>query len=250
MNNFYVAKSYTDWTRETEPYEANGRMYIKVRSPKGVSKQVRAYTEQEYQRLYGKPALATVQPDGDIALPHKVKNILGFQEGYIWIFKGDIEQAEYWFSKTPECRFHVTWGWYIVSTETVPFDMPSCIQTVQLPWEKVGNADGTLLPKATIVQAIDELLYSGHPSKFQGNIGERLERTLVLVNTIDLGENQYGSSQMYCFEDLEQNQYAWITGVKKSWATGEELHLRGTVKNHDIYKNVKRTLLTRVMEVK
>ena len=250
MNNYYVAKSYTDWTRETEPYEVNGRMYIKVRSPKGVSKQVRAYTEQEYQKLYGKPALAPVQPDGDIALPHKVKNILGFQEGYIWIFKGDIEQAEYWFSKTPECRFHVTWGWYIVSTETVPFDMPSCIQTVQLPWEKIGNADGTLLPKDTVQSVVDELIYGGHPSQYQGSIGERLDVTATLTAIIDLGATQYGTSRMFCFTDANQNEYTWITGVNKPWSIDDMLKLRGTVKNHEVYKNIKRTVLTRVMEVK
>lgn len=255
MIKYYVAKTYTEWPRETEPYEINGRMYIKVRSPKGTIKQVRAYTEQEYRKLYpAGPCASPVQPSGedeptpDLYAP-KVKKILGFQDGYIWIFKGDIEAAEYWFNRTPECRYSVLWGWYIVSTEEIPFDMPSCIQTVKLPWEKVGNADETLLPKSLISKAVEELLFDEHPSNFQGSIGERIERSVKLVNIIRLEENQYGTSQIYSFEDKEQNQYSWITGVNKSWTIGDLLTIRGTVKNHEVYKGVRRTALIRVMEI-
>lgn len=243
MSNYYVAKTYTDWPRETDPYEIGGRMYVKVRSPKGDIKQVRAYPLKE-------GALAPVQPSGIIAKAHIVKNILGFQEGYIWIFKGDTANAEYWFEKTPECRYHVVWGWYIVSTESVPANIPSCIQAVQLPWEKVGNTDGTLLPKDTIQSAVDELIYGGHPSQYQGVIGERLEVAATLTAIIDLGATQYGTSRMFCFVDANQNEYTWVTGVAKPWAIGDTLKLRGTVKNHEVYKNIKRTVLTRVMEVK
>lgn len=252
MEKYYVAKTYTDWPRETEPYEVSGRMYVKVKSPKGAVKQVRAYTENEYQKLYGKPALAPVPQNGEPETPiaFKVNSVLGFQKGYIWIFKGDLENAEYWFSKTPECRYCVMWGWYIASTDEIPADMPSCIQAVKLPWEKVGNTDGTLLPKSIYSVAVESLISNGNPSEFQGEIGDRIERKVNLVAAIELGETQFGSQRLYCFEDTEKNQYAWKTGVSKDWEIGNEISLKGTVKEHEIYKGVKRTVLTRVMEGK
>ena len=256
--DYYVAKSYQEWKREGGPYEANGKMYITVRKPTGATKQVRAYTETEYFKMYpdlrkghcGSPVLPN-GISGETQNGPVVKNILGFQDGYIWIFKGDLENAEYWFEKTPECRFHVTIGWYIVSTDAVPFDIPSCIESVQLPWKKVGRPDGTLLPKGIVESAVNEIRFGNQPSQYQGNIGDRLDLTLYLRRVIDLGENQFGStSRIYCFEDKDSNCYSWTTGVVKDWLVNDELNLRGTVKNHDLVKGVRFTLLTRVMEVK
>lgn len=245
---YYVAKTYTDWPRETEPYEIGGRMYVKVRSPKGAIKQVRAYTEHEYQKMY--PAQAPVIPSVEPPLTLKVKNILGFQKGYIWIFKGDLESAEYWFSATPECRYHVFWGWYIVSTDEIPSNIPSSITPVQLPWEKVGKSDGTLLNKTAVIQVIEELIFEKHPSTFQGTVGERIERSVKFVNLVELGETQFGTNRLFLFEDEKENQYSWITGTNKTWSIGDSLKIRGTVKEHETYKGIKRTALTRVMEVK
>ena len=245
---YYVAKTYTEWPRETEPYEIGGRMYVKVRSPKGIVKQVRAYTEHEYQKMY--PAQSLVTPSVEPILSLNVKNILGFQKEYIWIFKGDLESAEYWFSATPECRYHVFWGWYIVSTDEIPSNIPSCITPVQLPWEKVGNSDGTLLNQTAITQVIEELIFEKHPSTFQGAIGERIERSVKFVNLVELGETQFGTNRLFLFEDEKENQYSWITGTNKTWSIGDSLKIRGTVKEHETYKGIKRTALTRVMEVK
>lgn len=244
---YFVAKSYQEWSKETEPYKVNGKMYVKVRKPGGTVRQVRAYTEAEYNKMYGNESST-----GEATKPqaHVVKNILGFQEGYIWIFKGDLEGAEYWFERTPECRFHTVFGWYIVSTETIPFDIPSCIESVQLPWEKVGNTDGTLLPIGIITAAVDELRFGGHPSQFQGNVGERMELKLWLTRTIDLGETRYGSKQLYIFQDENSNEFTWSTGVKKDWSVSDTLIVRGTVKAHNTYQGVRQTELTRVMEVK
>ena len=241
---YYVAKSYKDWKRECEPFEANGKMYVTVRKPSGATKNVRAYTEAEYCKMY--PAEAPIVQNGSNG--HVVKNILGFQEGYIWIFKGDLENAEYWFQRTPECRFHTQFGWYIVSTESIPFDIPSCIESIQLPWEKVGNTDGTLLPSGIVEAVVNELRYGGHPSQYQGTIGQRLELDLWVTRIIDLGETQYGSKTLYLFEDEYANVYTWNTGVVKQWHCGDEIHVRGTVKSHDSYQGIRQTQLTRVQE--
>lgn len=253
MPNYYVAKSYQEWEKLTDAYEKDNRMYIKLRNPKGAEKEVRAYSETEYRRLYKESPLPTdASPSVKISIPKGpvVKNILGFQEGYIWIFKGDLERAEYWFEQTPECRYHVTFGWYVVSTESIPFDIPSCIESVQLPWEKVGNTDGTLLPKGIIEAVINELRYGGHPSQFQGTIGSRLTLTLYLKQIETLPPTQYGAQSIYTFEDKDANIYTWRTSVSKNWSIGDEIHCKAGVKSHDTVRGIRQTALTRLIQGK
>ena len=253
MANYYVAKSYQEWEKLTDAYESNGKMYIKLKNPKGAEKEVRAYSETEYRRLYKEspcgldatPSVKVKAPTGPV-----VKNILGFQEGYIWIFKGDLERAEYWFEKTECCRYHVTFGWYIVSTDFVPLDMPSCIESVQLPWEKVGNTDGTLLPKGIIEAVLNELRYGGHPSQFQGTVGNRLSLTLYLKQIETLPPTQYGAQTIYTFEDKDANIFVWKTGVSKDWSIGDEIRCKAGVKSHDTVRGIRQTALTRLIEDK
>jgi hypothetical protein len=254
MPNYYVAKSYQGWEQNGAPYEANGKMYMKLNNPKGGIKEVRAYSESEYRRLYKEapPCGFAAQPNVQIKAPTGpvVKDILGFQEGYIWIFKGNLENADYWFSRTPECRFSVLWGWYVVSTESIPFDIPSCIQSIQLPWEKVGNSDGTLLPKGIVEAAVNEIRYGGHPSQYQGTVGERLTLKLYLSRLEVKTANKYGPQYIYEFEDQNANKFEWTTGVKKDWSVGDEINCKAGVKAHETTHGVRITLLTRLMEEK
>lgn len=253
MANYYVAKSYQEWEKIGDVYESNGRMYIKVRTPKGVEKEVRAYSDTEYRRLYKEaPCGLAAQPSVQVKAPAGpvVKNILGFQEGYIYIFKGDLERAEYWFSKTPECRYHVMFGWYIVSTDDIPFDIPSCIESVKLPWEKVGNTDGTLLPKGIVEAAVNELRYENTPSQFQGTIGERLTLELYYLSNKVSTSNQYGPRYEYRFQDANSNIYVWETGVAKTWEVGDLIKCKAGIKSHDTVRGHRITTLTRLMEEK
>lgn len=251
---YYVAKSYQEWKKESEPFEVNGKMYVTVRRPNGSTSNVRAYTEKEYNRMYGPCASAVAEATAAaVSVPtpkHKVKNILGFQEGYIWIFKGDLEEAEYWFAKTPECRYHVAFGWYIVSTDNIPFDIPCCIESIKLPWEKVGNDDETLLPTSIVEAAVSELRYGGHPSQYQGNVGDHLALTLYLKQIKTLPPTQYGLQTIYTFEDASANVFTWKTGVNKSWSVGDEIHCKAGVKSHDTVRGIRQTTLTRLTEEK
>ena len=245
--DYYVAKTYQEWQRECEPFEANGKMYITVRSPKGVTKNVRAYSEKEYLRMY--PAAAPVLQNGSTeprANGPVVKDILGFQEGYIWIFKGNLEAAEYWFSKSPEARYSVKFGWYIVSTESIPFDIPSCISSVKLPWALIGNEDGTLKPDHIIKTVIDQLIYDEPTSsQFVGTVGDRIEINIEVIQAIPLEQDHYGNKKtLHIFQDEELNEFVWITQAK-ILTVGSKLRIRGTIKEHKVYRNKNQTILTR-----
>lgn len=247
---YYVAKSYAELEKTSSVFEENGRSYIKIKLSTGKEKTVRAYTAKEYKQLYHEdpPCGNGAQPSVKVKAPAGpvVKNILGFQEGYIWIFKGDLERAEYWFEQTKECRFHCQIGWYIVSTESVPFDIPSCIQSVQLPWELVGNEDGTLKRKEDIENALCLIrMDKQSKSTFQGQIGQRLEVSVYVDKVVDLAANQYGSiNHLHTFIDDKENIYIWSTASRRL-NEGDSLRIRGTVKEHKNYQGVQQTIFTR-----
>lgn len=135
----YVAKSYEGLPVVEEEYTKSGRTYCKVRTNKGTIKEIRTYTEAEYNKMYGVTAKAV----GDIE-SYNQKKIFGFDKGYITIFKGAVAANEKFFSKS-NARFCVAFGWYIVSTEEVP-ELPNGVTAVKLNWEDVAANDKMLKP--------------------------------------------------------------------------------------------------------
>jgi hypothetical protein len=240
-----VAPSFQQFEQLGEPYLVSGKMYVMVRNPKtGTERQVRWYNDKEYQKAYPdkKDAVASS------TVASSQKTALGFDEGYITIFKGDTYPCLEWFQERKECRYAHLWGWYVVSTEQVPTDLPAGISAVRLPWESVGQTNGTLKPETAIKQAIDALLYEAGSSEWMGKVGERLD--LVLTVTLNRSvENNYGVGHIHHFEDADGNLYGWFTNAR-DWPVGETKTIRGTVKELSLDHNRKITWLTRCQEVK
>lgn len=238
-----VAKSYqTLKILSDQPYtKSNGKMYVKVLTKNGSEREVRWYTSSEYTKMYPGESVET-------NLFTNQKNILGFQKGYITIFKGDQEAHEYWLSRSI-ARYCRHWGWYVVSEDAVPFDLPVGLEPIELKWEMVGNAN-TLKEEEEVRAAVDSLLYSAHPSTFQGNIGDRLDLVITVIKLIQK-DNQFGDkirhNAIHTFEDAYGNHYLWDTGAK-CWPEGEVKHIRGSVKEHKVINNVQTTVLTRCLE--
>lgn len=240
-----VAKSFQSFEMLTEPYIISGKKYIKVRNPKtGTERQVRWYSDAEFAKLY--PEMKPMV-QAQYAFYKPQKEVLGFTNGYITIFKGDTYAHIDWFRESI-ARYARWWGWYIISTEKIPDDLPNGIEPIQLPWEVVGNDDGKLKPESVVEKAVEELLYDAGTSEFVGEVGERIELTLTVISAIKI-ENNYGHSTMHIMEDDCGNVYVWTTAAK-SWSEGSVKTIRGTIKNHRTYKNTKQTVLTRCMEVK
>lgn len=235
-----VAPSFKDFEMLSEPYAVNGKMYIRVRNPKtGTERQVRWYDENKA------PKTAAPKVNAQDAFYKPQKEVLGFTNGYITIFKGDTYAEIDWF-RASIARYARWWGWYIISTEEIPADLPAGLEAVRLPWELVGDDSGKLLPETTIQKAVESLIYEEGTSEFVGSINERLEIQITVVRAIEL-DNDYGHSTMHIMEDDCGNQYVWTTAAK-TWAEGSVKTIRGTVKDHRTYKNVKQTILTRCTE--
>lgn len=231
-----VAKSYQNLEVVGDVYTSKGRQYVQVRTKNGALKPVRWYTEKEYAKMYPddvKPNTTQLKTQ---------KEILGFAKGYITIFKGNTYEDKDYF-KYNSARYARPWGWYFISTEELPDDIPDDVEPVRLPWELVGNEDGTLKPENVVAAAVETLIYDEDESEWQGEIGDKLELIVTIENAILL-DGYYGPSTMHIMRDYDGNCYVWTTAAK-SWSVGTEHHIIGTVKELKQYKGTKQTVLTR-----
>lgn len=232
-----VAKSYQNYPLVGEPYLVNGRMYVKVNTGKTV-RQVRWYTENEYRAMYGESATQEARKSQ--------KEILGFAEGYITIFKGET------FEKKEELReagatYTRWWGWSIAGGKEVP--EIDGLEPVRLDWSLVGGEDGKCYNEEVIKNAVEPLLYGAGKSTHQGEIGERLRNIPVVVVSCNQFTSNFGDKNVITFEDEYENVYVWFTTTRSLEASTHWI-LTGTVKAHNVYKGTAQTTLTRCSLVK
>lgn len=219
-----VAPSFTNLERLSEPFEENGKEYILVKTKSGTTRKVRWYEEP----------MKKIRP---------LKEVLGFTKGYITIFKGNTYSLLEWFQEST-ARYHKFWGWYFASEEELP-EIPAGITPIQLKWEDVAFADeDQLRPESQIKEHIDSLMYDPSPSKWQGEVGDRIDRTLTVIKVTPLEDGYYGPSTFFLFRDEYENEYCWTTG-SKSLDLNATYEVRGTIKALQKYKGKEQTVLTR-----
>lgn len=236
-----VAKSYQTLEQTCEPYEVSGKMYVKVRMKSGAEKQVRWYTNKEWAKMYPEEVVNKKQ---DNTFYRTQKEVLGFEKGYIWIFKGDTySNLEYFRSKKCYFTYNKWFGWNLASDKEIPEDIPSDLTPIQLSWELVGNDKGELQNDKVIEAVVNSLLLDPTKSEYQGTIGERIEIKVTIQKRI-VTESNFGLTNIHIMLDENENEYVWATAAK-TLNEGETYKLRGTIKEHKLYKASKQTVLTR-----
>lgn len=258
-----VAKSFQNMKILCEPYEKNGKMYVRVLNKKTQKeREVRFYTEKEYIKLYGplpedkkeekNSSTKTVGAYRSTAKDHvgdpywkPQKDVLGFINGYITIFKGNT-YAHKDYLKSIGCMYKKLWGWCLSSDKELPEDFPVDLTPVKLYWDKVGNEEGNLYTDADVKEEVDKLIYDPGASEWQGSIGERLDLYVTIVRALEIGD--FGDI-LHIMKDSNENEYVWKTSARRL-EEAKTYHLRGTVKEHKSFRNVKQTVLTRCTLVK
>ena len=144
----YVAKSYQGLPVVEEPYKKGGKTYCKVRTPKGVLKEVRVYNQKEYEKLYPAPA-PKWKPQ---------RELLGFgEDGFILIFNNKPEFEEFY--EKGIFRYHKIFGWYLPGNETVPI-LPEGCYPLLLRWDVVGGEDGELIAEDKLIKVFNKFVRS------------------------------------------------------------------------------------------
>ena len=163
-----TAKSYLHCKRLCAPYTKNGRQYVKIESSSGGEKEVRWYTDEQFEKLY--PGVEFEHTKLDEV------HLFGFDQGYITIFVCDNyqdEEVDMWLSRNRACWRNNIFGWFMPSTYELPTGMPNSLSTKILAWEEVGNKeDKTLISRDFARKVADgkrgrELKYCFAPSDRQ-----------------------------------------------------------------------------------
>lgn len=85
-------------------------------------------------------------------------------------------------------------------------------------------------------------------SEYVGNVKDKIVVDVTVIGCTGF-ESQYGYMFVNTFKTVDSdNIFVWITGTK-SYEVGTKLTIMGTIKNHQEYRGVKQTVLTRVKEV-
>lgn len=271
-----VAKSYQNYKQIGEPFVENGKSYIKVDIPcdrcggRGASdhpswvvngsvcfkchgagkdiKTVRVYSEKEYERMENLKNLRAEKAEEEriLKLEQKKKDLpkkLGFTQDengnyFILIVLGDTYTIKD-ILKEQGAKYKPAFGWYFSGNVEIA-DHYECYK---LFWDSILNTYCEMKSDEEIKKFIKQETTEPSFSKFQGVIGQKIEREVSVNKVIDLS-GRYGISYMHIFEDKEKNIYVWITASKKL-EQNKQMYLTGTVKDHKEYNEVKQTILTR-----
>ena len=83
-----------------------------------------------------------------------------------------------------------------------------------------------------------------HQPQLMGYVKERIEVYITLERAVSLAN--YGSaSTLFIMNDDLGNTYCWTTACNPPMVEGETYKIRGTIKDHRIYKGHRQNILTR-----
>lgn len=237
-----VAKSYQNLKVVSDVYTVSGRKYVKVCDSKGVEKQVRWYTPQEYAKMYGTPVDHSKDP-----FYKTQEQLFGFDKtGFITIFKGDTFSIKDELKALEGARYTRLWGWGVPGDVEIPEF--AGVEALHLEWKAVGNEDGSLKPDEAVEAVVNSMVLDPSKSQFQGVVGERIRQRLLKVTRVVTTDGYFGRSYIHTFEDEDGNVYVWMT-TSKCLEENAVYWIDGTIKEHKTYKNVPQTILTRCKAV-
>ena len=278
-----VAKSYEDFKIVGEPFDKDGKPYVKVVGPcprcggsghysynqmdgtrcygcngRGLTSQiVRWYTDKEraaQDRAAERRKAATEIKKEQRRVQFAARNAFGLgKDGFITILVGDYDTINTYVHEdaTGKARYANMFGWYFPSEEKVE-NVPDTVKTIRIEWDAVRDENDpkslTMKDNDFVKKYIRSLTSEPSNSTFQGTIGEWLEKTVTVKKNITL-DGRYGTSHMHIMEDEVGNVYVWTT-ASKSKKANDTITLRMKVKDHKEYEGVQQTVVYYCKEVR
>ena len=152
--------------------------------------------------------------------------------------------------KEAGARFCYHLGWYFAedndSFDTKHFEIEdiACCSNAGLWYIDRDWANNYLAP--AISKAQEEYASSKSASEYIGNVGDKISADVCLKN-IGGYSTDFGFNNVYTMEDSNGNIFAWHTSscALCDFDIGDSFTIAGKVKNHNEYKGIKQTVLTR-----
>lgn len=168
-----------------------------------------------------------------------------FENDSIIIFKGNTYAHLAWF-RNSGAVYNPLFGWFFQKMDDIPDDCPDVLEPLTLPVAQITTAHGALKSDQEIKEVVDSLLYPEEEwtGEFVGYVKERLELYVTLERAVSLAN--YGSaSTLFILNDDLGNTYCWTTACCPDFEEGKTYKIRGTVKDHRVYKGHRQNILTR-----
>lgn len=279
MDNFYVAKSYQSYEKLGEPFEKNGKLYIKVkdicdrcggtgrlnhfghidggmcykcRGGGWWSQDVRAYSQKEYEALERRNQRAAEKKAQE--LEERKKNAQakwyeanGFnKDGITYMLVGNTFSIKDEL-KEKGWKFNNFFKWHgsepITDYPEFPLISIDFNDIAKWNYENMSpeyNMDADEVINRSVQQALPPSM-----SNFIGEVGERLYEVPVTYSYCYGYDTRFGYNQVFNFKTEDDNIIKWATGTNQQLEVGEKIFLTGTVKEHKTYNGENYTVLTR-----
>lgn len=131
-----VAPSFSTMPIVRDAYIKNDKYYVDVRNPKtGTVRSVRWYSDKEYAKNYGSKITDDKRDEYG-----GFKHARGFDNGPIIVIRNNKPTDEEWLGRSI-ARYAVGIGWYFVSTDTLPEDIPTHFKFLSLSWNEFRGVD-------------------------------------------------------------------------------------------------------------
>lgn len=236
------------------PHPAYGGVCLKCGGTGIIRKEVRLYTEKEYNTMKKSAEKAKAKKEAEREAKIKAeyaekkakwleKN--GFDaEGVTYIITGDSYSIKNEL-KAAGFKFDPVLLWHRASAEK--YEDRVIKVTIDEVIEFSAWGEGHYKTEAK--EIIEKKIAATQPQSSSNWVGEIGEKYTVLPATlIKKGEflNRFGHSNIFTFVDEHENIFIWFTTKNlDDIAINDKIELIGTIKSHNEYKNTKSTILTR-----
>lgn len=284
---YFVADSYKDAKRISEPFEQNGKTYLMIKMPcprcggtgnysynqmdgtlcygcmgaKTITKQVRAYSEKEYNQIKQaverrKAAHEKLQAEkvklrlnDTEKYKHTIAMKLGFDENeQIYLVYGDDTYSIKERLKELGGRFDPTYKWYFNKVVQLPEGFHLCPIAFDEIFEYnpiTNSASYKMNTKQIISKKIAELTGASESVYYFKNVGEKITDPIAArVAKIRGFSGMYGYTYIYTFTS-GYYIFTWITAKPIDVALGDAVLLTGTIKKFEEYEGEHITYITR-----
>lgn len=276
-----VARSYEKFQQMGEPFESEGKMYVRVKGncPRCGGSGHYSYNQMDGTRCYGcngsgvqvlkvrwytdsqresmdraaeKRAVKAAEKKEERRIRWSDRNKFGFGEaGFITLYKGNMDIISDYFKSftVDEAGHRAAWyspifHWYTPSNMSVPTDLPEGVETVRLEWDAVRDESDEENLRMVETKDLESIITKLICEPSPSRYQGKIGEWLECEVTVQKNIALYGgyySASNMYILTDGTNIYVWTTS--KQLEEGATFNLRMKVKDHREYKGEQQTVV-------